>query len=158
MKNRPMNKERALEWMLKLRDCLEGKTWSLIHGTLLGACREGDFIDWDFDIDILLHEKHFEDLQGIVKCLNEKKCKATLFTFHGKQFVQIYWKAIPGHIMMPWKSEYRNKFFAGKMTTKTIQGEEFPVPEHWEELLTERYGDWKTPVKIKDWIENMNTH
>lgn len=41
--------------------------YSLAYGTMLGACREGDIIKWDFDIDIFILD---EDVRNNIKLLD----------------------------------------------------------------------------------------
>ena len=150
---KPINKEEALEFLKRVKHCLKGMAWSLNCGTLLGAIREKDFISHDLDVDVVLHDKHYDKMSEIVKCLNQQGCKAFLVTKFRSNFIQIYYKKCPGHIGCIKGKMWEEKFFKGKIKMVKIRGEDFPVPENAEELLTERYGDWKTPLSVEKWEE-----
>ena len=150
-----MNKEDALQFLKAVKHCLKGIEWSLNCGTLLGAIREGDFIDGDIDVDTVLHDKYSDKLTEmapkIIECLMRQGCRARLVTEYKPNFIQLSYNGCPGHIGLTGGTYWLKKFFVGKMRTAKIQGVDFPVPEKAEELLTERYGDWKTPLSLNDW-------
>jgi len=150
---RGINKDHALIFLKGVRDCLKGMKWSLNCGTLLGAIREGDFITWDKDIDLLLSDEHKDQLPQLVKCLNEKGLRANLVTAWAMHFIQIQYRSCPGHIGCPHGINLFTKFFKEKMRMVKVRGEEFPVPKNAEQLLTDRYGDWKIPLSNRDWAK-----
>ena len=51
---------------------LNNLKYSLIGGTLIGAVREGGFLKWDDDIDIILNHNDYEKLLNILKNDNNK--------------------------------------------------------------------------------------
>lgn len=152
-------KKRALVWLRGVASCLEGLDWSLTCGVLLGAVRGGDFIDWDFDIDLMIHRKHEKDMPRIVSCLREKGFKASLIVapddrptiLQLQKFIQINRLGVPGHIALREPKNFHGKGYFNFGTVK-LQGIEFPCPGNVEHFLTEMYGpDWRTPKPRPGW-------
>jgi len=139
-----------------VKHCLTGIEWSLSCGTLLGAMREGDVIEYDIDVDTLLHYKYVDKLTEmapkIIECLTRQGCRARLVTEYQPNFIQLSYKGCPGHIGLAGKSYWKWKFFEGKMRTVNIRGVDFPIPEKAEELLTIRYGNWKEHLSHEAWM------
>ena len=76
-----INKENSRENLLILRNILI-KTqirWGLLFGTLLGAVREGDFIEWDIDTDIFVFDEDKQDLLDTIKELQDHGFKVIRF-------------------------------------------------------------------------------
>lgn len=173
----PINKKHALEWLQGLKACMQGYKWWLSSGTLLGAVREGNFIDWDVDIDCMMLRKYEGDFQKIVKCLRARGFTANYVICKDlrpeikelQHFIQINYKGVPGHIgvrspkrLFPELSSrspknYKTKNCLTSFKTATIQGVEFPIPNNVEKLLTEMYGDWRTP-QIPPSMKNVISH
>ena len=159
-----MNKENAMGFITRAADCMKGLDWCITCGVLLGAVREGRFIPWDFDIDLLLHRKHIGEFPRIVKCLKGKGCKATQLTLpdnrksvNGMQtFIQIYYKGVPGHIMLRTAKSFKGKGYFNFGRVK-LHGVEFPCPGNVEKFLEEMYGsDWRTPKDPSGWKTRIN--
>lgn len=159
-----MDKDNAMGFLRQVKTCLKGLDWCISCGVLLGAVREGKFIPWDFDIDILLHRKHIAEFPRIIKCLRKHGCKANQHTLPDSQkkikglqtFIQIYYRAIPGHIMLRTPRNFKGTgyFNFGKVM---LHGVEFPCPGNVEQFLKEMYGaDWRTPKPGKGWRRVIN--
>lgn len=154
-----MNKDHALEWLVGLKQCLQGLEWFINCGTLLGAVRDGDFIDWDLDIDVAMKRKHENKFQDIIKCLRAKGYTANYVICRDlrpeikelQHFIQITYKGISGHLGVRSPKQYigRGYFTFGKVM---LRGVEFPCPGNVEKYLEEKYGkDWKTPKPRRGW-------
>lgn len=126
---------------------MEGLDWCLVLGTCLGAVREGDLIEYDFDIDVALDKKHADEMDRIAKCLTSKGCSASVIPWTTKKgktkFIQNYYMKVPGHIML------RN--LGDKFETRKVQGVDFPVPVNPEKYLEAVYGKWKVPLTVRQW-------
>lgn len=55
-----------------------GVEWSLHAGTLLGAIREGDFVPWDYDIDVAFPAEQLEQVLGTFPGLRARGFEATV--------------------------------------------------------------------------------
>ena len=161
----PINKD---ESKLILEDCLKvfnnnNLEFSLCMGTLLGAFRNGDFIDWDYDIDVAVK---YEDKTSILDCIPEfekfgiKVCRydgALLSLERNNSYIDFYFfkkyyylwrKCVPGIVT-------RNSFIED---TKKINflGTEYNIPSETDGYLKYHYGDWKTPNKESTLIGNSS--
>ena len=142
-----------------------GIPFMLMEGTLLGAHREKDFIINDEkDIDLGIHDKHFDRYEPLMIRLNDFGFSMTKLVrigdeIHGGAFVRG-----ANHIdvmrMVPVKDCIINYGLMGKLYytyTKDVfdgydqiefQGNIYKTPKLIEKFLTQRYGDWKIPVPL----------
>lgn len=159
MFNTEAAKQAGLEWLRGVKECMEGLDWSITCGVLLGAVRGGDFIDWDFDIDCMMHRKHEDEMPRIVRCLKDRGYNAALIVCRDdrptikqlQKFIQINLKGVPGHMALREPNHFKGKgyFKFGKVK---LHGAEFPAPGNVENFLTEMYGkDWRTPKHTPGW-------
>lgn len=154
-----MNKDHALEWLVGLKRCMQGLDWFINCGTLLGAVRDGDFIDWDLDIDAMMHRKHEGLFPQIIKCLRAKGFTANYVICRDlrpqikelQHFIQIRYKGISGHIGVRKPGDFKGKGY-WKFGKVKLRGVEFPCPGNVEKFLEEKYGkDWRTPKPMPGW-------
>lgn len=137
----------------------------LLCGTLLGAMRDGELMEWDDDVDLGIweHDRHKldaasmlgwevvdyrkmgHDLIGWEYRLTYDDTKVDLFFLH--QSDEGCWFNVGG------RYHYHYPRIEG-LTTVELGGDSYNVPVNWEECLVANYGpDWKTPNREWDWKE-----
>ena len=142
----------------------EKVTFWLIFGTLLGAIRENDFLEWDDNINIAIYEEDLLPKYNILKdrfisnnfivrqIPKPKGTKINLYRHNHKIYIE-------GIFLDPsyCDNEYRlsNKFRHPKKYFETYEeisfiGETFRVPSPSKKYLKFLYKDWKTPVNPED--------
>ena len=60
----PIDRKYNAQNLKEVLPLLEGLDYFIFYGTLLGLVREGDILEKDDDIDILVDRKHFAELIG----------------------------------------------------------------------------------------------
>jgi len=145
-----------------------GIPFMLMEGTLLGAYREKDFVVNDEnDIDLGIHEEHFSKYDALIMRLKDFGFTMTKLVkigdeIHGGAFVRG-----ANHIdimrMVVVKNQTINYGLMGKLYYKytkdvfdgyseiNFHGNTYKTPKLIEKFLTQRYGDWKTPVALKNY-------
>lgn len=154
-----------------------GVVYHLEGGTLLGIARDGDLIPWDKDLDVSIMSDQVPQLLKALSSLHDSGWRISkklflmdcefaqageariykvknrfLYFFAGKHVLDIfvkykheddvYWVAAD-HIM---RVSFR--YYDG-YETLSWRGLNVKCPLYYEEYLTAKYGDWKTP--IRDW-------
>jgi lipopolysaccharide cholinephosphotransferase len=132
----------------------------LSGGTLLGAARDGDFIRWDWDVEVSVRS---EDIAGRLDELM-RRCLEVGFTLvkrddspdnlklvlerEGSVFeLQAYRRQGLRRTRRDYRTEQR--FFDGA-TTVELRGRTYPCMGPIDEYLTDRYGDWRVPLRTAD--------
>ncbi len=151
-----INKDIAEENLFLFKDIMDKNEleFSLAYGTLLGAIRENDFIEYDEDIDVIILDenrvsfidllfdfrkhgfevgRYFNDLLSLVR--------------EGEYIdVYIFKKACFGFRSMG--DEIIKERFLINTVKYSFLGKSFNIPEDYKECLLYHYGhDWKIPIK-----------
>ena len=144
---KPLNKDIAKDILIRFKNIAEKNNiifW-LDCGTLLGAVRNKDFIDYDIDIDVRIY---FNDIPKLIKSIPELK----------ENGLDILRTSI-NEISFIKDGEYIDIEFLKKPTKYTKELDtinfldtEFKIPKYIDEYLTIMYGDWRTPSKNHTWI------
>jgi len=156
-------KKRAAQDLKEVGEVLKrnGITFHLQWGTCLGAVREGDFIEWDYDIDL----GSFDNPPNEVRAKIVKELKSIGFaSFWSCDYVRIrrlrvnpvipidlYFFTRDGENCFAWRNyekwqkiEYK---YLSKFKTIQFNNGEYLVPDPPEEYLTRLYKDWKIRIK-----------
>ncbi len=153
-----INKKNSRENILILREILI-KTkirWGLVFGTLLGAVREKDFIEWDIDTDIFVFDEYKQFLLNSIHDLqdngfriirfNDKK--SILSIERNNEYIDFYFfkKSFFGRKC---EKYFIPKKFFQNLTEIKFFDKNFPTFNHVIDYLEFQYGKtWN--VQIKD--------
>ena len=141
--------------------------WFLSDGAALGAVRGGDFIPWDWDVEITVMTEEARpkanlicrDLktEGLVmakKDLSRVNFKISVTGFETSyEILGRYLKR--GEIRARLMTEVPARFFV-ESEKVAIRGHLFPVPSPVREYLTVNYGDWETPYRTSNHEEFLD--
>ena len=151
----------------------------LFAGTLLSAVRDGKFLPSDFcDTDILVEDKHYWDIRYLMdKEVNEgratwagiRRKELTVRDVYAQYKVDIFFAETvdnkyavysykPNSVNKKWNHEWRAFFTKENFFPSSsilFLGYEFKIPNDYNAVLTEEYGDWKTPNH--NWISSDKT-
>lgn len=177
-----MNREHAKRILEDVTFVLEsyGMTHFLVDGTLLGAIRDGDFIEHDTDIDIGVMAEQWTPFMlglvldslsthgfGLVHVLGELDkyfevsvrrdgIKCDLFYYRREGDKRIFHAFRNGGRNLPEDVityEYPAELIE-KLRFETFNGYPYPIPSNPEKVLALKYGaTWRTPVKKWDWAD-----
>ncbi len=154
--------------LVEIRDVLEelGIAYFIWGGVLLGAIREGDFIKWDWDVEIGVYteesypkrEKIIENLLKNGFTVKKKKRSNDNFkitaTKHRNKGREATSYSITG-----WKKNkkfYERKLwkipaeFLDSLDKIEFRGNTYNCPKNPKAYLEWQYGDWQTPKKTED--------
>ena len=169
--------EKLLEEVSSIFEACKVEYW-LEGGTLLGIRREGRLLPWDNDLDISVLISEGSKFELLQKTLKQKGFRvrtrvfdqnSDVFRKNDLRMIKIRTKSFFGLIkgkvcldvfikyplenLTYWEIAGKVKSVPSKFyqTLKTIEFKEkaYSIPEHTDDYLTYRYGDWQTPVK--DW-------
>ena len=153
----PLNKESAKHLLLSTKKVLKDIPFLLCYGTLLGAYRDHDFIEYDMDVDIALFDEDREKIDQLIK--------DGRFATYGLELIRHDYNLYS----MKYKNDYIDLYFfknhnkdifkcgslflrktqiLNGLTTINFMGEEFKTVNNIEEYLLEKYGPtWREPIK-----------
>ena len=129
-----------------------GVPFFLGFGTLLGACREGDFIENDQDVDVLVMERDEDRLVGALSSHEFSESGLSLVRTHqeylvsvslGTGYVDVYVFRPDGKFSKCWQYSIETERLENP-EKRIFLGLEYLVPRDPESYLSEKYGDWKT--------------
>jgi len=133
-----------------------GIKFFLIFGTLLGAVRDGDYIDWDSDVDTGCYYEDYDKIKAL-----DQKFRDVGFTVPSKEVIPPmdgyyirdsekieiwFFRNEDKEYVYDKNIRYPVKFL-DKLDTIQFSGDEYYTPSFREEFLDVTYGDWKTPKR-----------
>lgn len=128
--------------------------FGLIYGTLLGAVRERDFIDWDEDVDVFLLEEKRDDFLSSLWELRRNglelvRVEGDLYSLmRNEDYIDIYvFRAAPdGRVCN--EDFVPSGYLENCQATTDFLGERYRVPNDIDSFLCYCYGkDWRTPKR-----------
>ena len=129
----------------------------LIDGVLLGAVRDGDFIAWDWDVELALFEEEvINNTTVILNALHLRSFEILLvnpFSLNYKINVRkrgTKFSLVGLRLSMGYRYRVNFKYPARSFKTLdeiTFLGKQYKIPSHVESLLQFCYGDWQTPKR-----------
>ena len=133
-----------------------------IFGTLLGAAREKDFIDWDSDVDVGCYYEHYHEFPRVANDLRalgfnvlkrEEIPPQDDFIIRDNEKIEIWWfKKLGDERVYDNNIRYEKRFFE-PLCTIEFNGRIYHTPNNIIEFLDITYGkDWLTPSRHKEYI------
>ena len=134
-------------------------TYFLVGGVLLGAKRDQDFIEWDWDVEINLFTQDFNNnfeliiMKLLKKDFKIESCRKT-DTDSKINLSKNYPQNVTGYTLNGYTHDKKNaRYFRNKITFPDhflkefeiieFHGKKFNAPKPISEYLTYQYGDWK---------------
>jgi len=155
-----INKEVAFNNLCLLKQVLDRDKipFQLAYGTLLGAVREKDFIDYDEDIDLFVlgenKQKLFDALPDLIDSgfkIARYDRRGLLSIIKNKEYIDFYFYdkcTINGKGLRKCSGIVYPAFFFEQSTTILFKGVEFCVPAEYIFFLRCAYGKgWSTPIE-----------
>ncbi len=157
--------------------------WALLDGTLLGAIRDGDFCEGDEDdIDIGIQDEDFDRLLMVTSLLEPAGFRVGDRFIHKGRIEGVKLHRGPSHFDLIRVNHHKNgeecynlgrrpgpdglqvlafvypEVHHSRTSEMVFKGIPVRVPYRAEDLLTCRYGDWKTPIPRDqfDWFNQSN--
>lgn len=132
----------------------------LSGGTLLGIIREGDFIKWDWDVEVAVKSEEiisrYDELLIVFKQkdfnLHSKNTRNSNFKLNLLKYDTRY-EILGYYYEDGFRKRMRSKMPANFFTPgciKTLRGVSYQVLNPPIDYLDYNYGDWQTPLKTKN--------
>lgn len=151
-----INREISRENLISLKETLSkyNLKFGLIYGTLLGAIRENNFIEYDQDTDIFILE---EDRKSFLSSLFELREKGfelgriddiLMSLTRNGEYIDIYIFKKSFFLYRKNGRQYIKKTHLEKSETIDLFGTNFNIPYKPIKFLEKHYGkNWETPIK-----------
>ena len=159
-----MDKQNAMKILLEVKQVMGRRHWWIDCGTLLGAIRNNDFIEWDTDLDVGILQEDWNDnlAKKLIKRgfelkhefgFREAGYEISFKKYGVKIDFFLYYRLDDIRWFACWKNGFRNGesdiiklVYPAEMVEKRkfilFNGYELPVPFNSEDYLTIRYGNW----------------
>ena len=141
----------------------ENFTFILFYGSLLGYLRDGNFIDNDDDIDVLMDRKDINKLMTFLQANNYKGNKIEVGIYN-KNIVQLYFKKIgpldiyfvdinEKHMYLKHEKEMYDIIDIFPLKKITLYDIPIYIPNESEKIILKGYGEnWINPLKKGQYI------
>lgn len=153
------DRSRALDVLLLLKQKFAERNVRIFlsSGTLLGAVRENGFVANDYDIDVgafaseLSPEQCAEIFRGTeFNVVSVTKEFVVLYHYPTQISIDVFFYFNESGLVHYGTVIHRWWHEPFELVPYSLQGHEFFIPANVEAHLTERYGNWKTPVLFYD--------
>ncbi len=160
----PQELSLQMEGLIELKKIMNSvlKNWFLSGGTLLGVYRDGDFIPWDWDVEVTVLSEEALIKEGVLlKSLVSAGFIITNLDSTEENFkidakgwgtsYEIVGRYLKNNDSVRARSmtEVPSKFFQSTEIV-TFRGHDFPAPNPVDKFLEAMYGNWKKPKKTID--------
>lgn len=132
--------------------------WGLYAGSILGAVREHDFIDWDEDIDLYFLEEDLSKFLSALYDLTLNGFELLRYERRGLYSVRRNDEYIDFYMFRQISPGVRS---VGEIPTLEedifdtifvpLRGGNYRVPRNYDRCLTLWYGDWRTPKQYANY-------
>lgn len=129
--------------------------WGVAFGTLLGIVRDGNFIEWDEDVDLYILEEEEEKFKNLLPSILKKGFELIRFERGGLYSISRNGEYTDFYVLKKVSNDIRYTLDGCFIFEKYLKNQkallfkdiELNIPKEIDEYLTLEYGDWRTPVR-----------